>query len=154
MEFADGQREVVEKLFKDINISQSNGQRLLDYYHENLNKANSSLVDFYTKKQDEWREQIKNDPTLGPRVNEIKQNFSRALDATVSPEIASAFKEAMDYTGAGNHPAFVKVMDAWAKMLTEGRHVGGGSPSPAGQRQTGTRPSMAQAMYPTLPSSG
>jgi hypothetical protein len=152
MEFQEGQREAVEKLFKESNIPQEAGQKLLDFYHENIKKAQDGLVDFYIKKQDEWRAEIKNDPKIGPRINEIKANFSRALDATVPPEMAAAFKEAMDYTGAGNNPAFVRVIDTWTKMLTEGKHVEGSQPSPAGQRLSGQpRPSAAQAMYPNLP---
>jgi hypothetical protein len=152
MEFVEGQREAVETLFKDSNLNQETGQKFLDFYHENIKKAQANLIDFYVKKQDEWRAEIKNDPTIGPRVNEIKANFSRALDATVGAEKAAAFKQIMDYTGAGNSPAFVRVMDVWSKMLTEGKHVEGGQPSPAGQRLSGQpRPTAAQAMYPNLP---
>jgi hypothetical protein len=58
----------------------------------------------------------------------------------------------MDYTGAGNNPAFIKAFWKMAQALTEGGHVAGTGPAPIGQKPPGAaeRPTAAKALYPNL----
>jgi hypothetical protein len=56
----------------------------------------------------------------------------------------------MDYTGAGNNPAFIRAFFKLAERLVEGSHVTGKGPVQVRQDGTSGRPSAAAAMYPNL----
>jgi hypothetical protein len=58
----------------------------------------------------------------------------------------------MDLTGAGDNPAFIKAFWKLSQHVVEGKPAPGGGPSPHGQVAVGQaqRPSIAQAMYPSL----
>ena len=59
----------------------------------------------------------------------------------------------MNFTGAGDHPAFLKAFHKLAQLVGEGTHVRGGNPSPHGNPKSQPK-SAAQIMYPNLPSAG
>jgi len=71
-------------------------------------------------------------------------------DGTPNATAIAEFRSAMDMTGAGDNPAFVKAFYRMAKTFNEGKPVTGAGPSPEGQRPPGGRPSAAAAMYPKL----
>jgi len=112
----------------------------------------------YTAIRTDWQAKVKADPDLAGAVNgdktgldAVKLDIGRALNAMGDATLAKEFKEAMDLTGAGDHPAFVKTMWKLASFITEGKHVAGGGPSPHGQAQPGAKPpSAAKALYPNL----
>ena len=68
-------------------------------------------------------------------------------------QVRLEFSGAMDLTGAGDHPAFVKALWKLSAYITEGSHVAGSGPSAHGQTAPGaaTRPSAAKALYPNNP---
>jgi hypothetical protein len=113
----------------------------------------------YEATRTEWQTAVKSDPDLAKAVSggktgldAVKLDISRALNGLNDPKLASEFKAAMDLTGAGDHPAFVKTLWKLASFVTEGTHVTGTNPSPHGQRAPGIsdKPSVAQALYPNL----
>ena len=63
------------------------------------------------------------------------------------------FNDAMNLTGAGDHPAIARAWLRAASRLNEGTHVRG-TPNKDAPTKPGesARPSAAQAMYPNLPS--
>lgn len=137
---------------KELGLSQDGAQKLIDFYSAKTKEVAEAPYNTWKEMNDKWAGEVKADPALGPRLAEVKQNVSRALDAIGDPKLTSAFKEAMDLTGAGNHPAFVKVIDRLAAHFIEGKHVAGGGPSPHGQTAPGSKPqSVASALYPNLP---
>lgn len=139
-------------LFKSLNLSQENAQKLVDFYIEKTAESQNAPFKFWQDTQAKWVDQVKADPVIGPRLNEVKTTISRAIDGLNDPKLARDFREAMDYTGAGNNPAFIKAFYKLAQMVTEGGHVAGNGPSPAGQQQKGgANVSAAKAMYPNLP---
>lgn len=141
-------------LFKEMNLSQDQAQKLIDVYGKNLTAAIEGPVDFFLAKQEEWVNEIKADPEIGGKLDEVRATTSKAIDTVLGPKLGQSFREAMDYTGAGNHPAFVKAFYKFATLLTEGGHVAGKGPSPGGQQRTGAaQRTAAQALYPDLPSS-
>jgi|SRR5262245_17642695 len=140
-----------KELFKAMNISQADGQRLVDFYIKHTSASQNAPFEAWNTMQEEWVKQVKADPQLGPRLNEVKTTISRAIDSMGDPTLASQFREAMDYTGAGNNPAFIRTFYKLAQMITEGKHVAGNGPSAASQRTPGQTTSAAGAMYPNLP---
>jgi hypothetical protein len=104
----------------------------------------------------DWRKEAADHPELKGRMNggekaEVRVAFGRLLSQLDDYQLSQDFRSAMDLTGAGDHPAFIRVMYKLSQMLTEGAHVRAANPAPvnAPRRQI----SAAQAMYPNLPSS-
>lgn len=148
-------------IFRDLNLTQAQSQRLVDFYNTQMIAAAKAPSEAVETMRESWRNATKADADITKAVTDgksgidaVKIDIGRALAHLPSAE-ATAFKEAMDLTGAGDHPAIVKGYWRFAQMVNEGKHVNGGGPSPHGQSKTGVaaKPSAAQAMYPTLPSS-
>jgi len=143
----------VGALFKKGNLSQSYAQELIDYYIKSNKESTEGPINHYLDTREQWRDQISKDTDIGgSKLNSTKVSISKLLDSFGT--LGDSFREAMDYTGAGDHPAVAKLLVEVAKRLNEGGPVRGSGPSAEGMRQPGTpeRPSAAQAMYPNLPS--
>lgn len=143
-------------IFKGLNLSQEQSQKLVDFYVAKTSESAQQPYQVWRDMQQEWVKQVKSDPFLGPRLNQVTTTISRGIDQVVAnnpqlTKLAENFREAMDFTGAGNHPAFIRMFYELASMITEGGHVAGRGPSPAGQTQKGDMPTAAKAMYPNLP---
>lgn len=138
-------------IFKELNLTQAQAQKLVDFYTAKTTESANQPYQVWNDMQEQWVKEVKADPVMGPRIPEIQTTISRAIDGLNDPKLAQQFREAMDYTGAGNNPAFIKAFWKLAQKVTEGGHVAGNGPSPAGQGN-GTKPaSAARAMYPNLP---
>jgi hypothetical protein len=138
-------------IFKDLNLTQDSAQRLVDFYVSKTQEAAQQPFKTWENMQKEWRDAVAKDTEIGGKLAEVKTTVSRAIDSLGDAKLASDFREAMDITGAGNHPAFVKAFYRLARQVTEGGHVQGGKPSPLGQQAPGERRSLAQNLYPSLP---
>lgn len=137
-------------LFKDLNLSQDQAQRLIDFYtkvSEDEYTKSSTTVREQTEK---WVSEVKADPEIGGKLDQVKATVSKAIDGLGDPKLASDFREAMDFTGAGNNPAFIRAFYKLAQKVTEGTIVSGGRPSPVRAPADGPR-SAAKALYPNLP---
>ena len=140
--------------FKELNLSQADGQKLVDLYTKYIQEAVNAPVNFYMEKQEQWRNEIGSDPEIGgSKLNGTKASIGKLIDSLGDAKASSEFREAMDYTGAGNNPAIVRFLTRIAQKLTEGGPVRGSGPSSEGMRPPGVgAPSAAQAIYPNLPS--
>jgi len=140
-------------LFKELNLNQDQAQKLIDMYIAKTNNAQQAPYDTWRTMQEDWVKEVKKDPFLGPRLNQVTSTISKAIDqiARTNPNLAEGFRQAMDFTGAGNNPHFIRMFYEMAQHMTEGGHVSGNGPSAASQRRQGTMPTAAQAMYPNLP---
>jgi hypothetical protein len=135
-----------------MNLPQAEAQKLVDFYSSKTLEAVNAPYDAWRKTQEEWVKQVKSDPTIGPRLSQVTQTISRAIDSLGDARLATEFRAAMDYTGAGNNPAFIKAFYKLAQLVTEGGHVAGRGPSAAGQQRPGATSGMgARAMFPNLP---
>lgn len=143
--------EQATPMFKAMGLNQENAQKLVDFYITQTMESANEPYKVWNDMQTKWVNEVKQDPILGPRLNEVRTTISRAIDGMNDPKLAKEFREAMDYTGAGNHPAFIRAFYKLAQAVTEGRHIVGNGPSPAGQGRPGEVPSAAKAMYPNLP---
>jgi hypothetical protein len=141
-------------IFKELNLTQSQSQKLVDFYNTQMIAAAKAPGEAVETMREGWRNEVKADKEIGGIIPQVKADIGKAI-ATLDPALATEFKLAMDLTGAGDHPAFVKAFWKLSKSVIEGTHVSGGGPSPHGQAKNGVaaRPTAAQAMYPNLPSS-
>lgn len=152
--------EAATPIFKELGLTQDQAQKLVEFHSKQMIDAAKGPETAMTTMRNDWQAKAKSDPDMAKAVNgnatgldAVKLDMSRALNAIGDPALAAEFKQAMDLTGAGDHPAFIKTFWKMAQFITEGKHVAGAQPSPHGQQAPGTtaRPSAAQALYPNLP---
>lgn len=131
---------------KEAGIDHPNAQKLIDMYAAQAAANAKASNDYWTKTNEDWQREVKNDPELGgDKLQGHLQTISKLLN---NPEFVDPkFREALDFTGAGNHPAVVRTLARIAKALTEGASVAGNPPGGQGQRP----PSLAEALYPGGP---
>lgn len=136
-------------LFKELGISQEGAQKLMDLYMKETQKASEAPVNYWKQMREGWVKEITADKDIGPKIKEVRGTIGKVL--TDLGPLEAGFREAMDLTGAGDHPAFVRAMYKWAQMLTEGGHVAGKGPSELGQRSPNAPGGPgAHAMFPNL----
>lgn len=140
-------------LFKAMNLTQEQGQQLIDFHVRQTNESFNAPYEAWRETQKQWVNQVRSDPFLGPRLNQVTTTISKAIDFVTknNPRLGEEFRAVMDSTGAGNNPHFIRMFYEMAAMITEGGHVAGRGPSPGGQKGDGTVPTAARAMYPNLP---
>lgn len=144
-------------IFKELGLTQDQASKLVDVYNEASVAAAQHNANLVEEMRQGWRNDVvKSD--LGNGTDnlkpEVRANINNAINAIGDAKTVEAFKTAMDDTGVGDNPAFVRAMNAIGKALGEGTNVRGSGPSPAGQRNPASAPrSAAQALFPNLPSS-
>ncbi len=149
--------EKATPVLKELGISAEGAQKLFDVVQDKIINAQGEMIEAYETMRDGWRKELSTDKDLGNGKDDlapaVRQNISAAISAL--PEaMQSAFKDAMNLTGAGDNPAFVRALNFFGQQFREGTPVRGGKPSPAGQTAPGAAPkSAAAAIYPNLPSS-
>ena len=153
--------EAATPVFKELGLTQDQAQKLVDIQIAReiaLAKAPQDAVETMRK---DWRGQTESHADIKATVDKnsgktgmdaVKVNIARTL-SVLPVDLQVEFKDAMNLTGAGDHPAFVRAFNKLAAFITEGSPVGGKNPSELGQVKPGTqtRPDVASAMYPTLP---
>ena len=139
-------------IFKELGLSQAAADKLVGFYNERMKAVADAGSQAVLAMREKWVSEVKSDPDLGGKLDTIKADIGRALDALGDAKLVNEFKSAMDLTGAGDNPAFIKAFWKLSQKLIEGKPVGGGGPSPHGQQSSGMakKPSLASAMYPNL----
>jgi hypothetical protein len=140
-------------LFKSLNLPQAAAQSLVDFHTAQLKAVADAPSKAYDDMRADWQAKAKADPEIGPHMTKIKENVGRLYNAIGDAKLVDDFKQIMDLTGAGDNPAFIKVLNKLSSFVTEGTHVAGAQPSKFGQQEPGKseRPTAAQALYPNNP---
>ena len=138
-------------IFKDLGLSQDNAQKLVDFYNKSVDDFTKQQIEGVNKLRTQWMDEIRADKELGGNLDNVRAEIGR-LKERLPEDVRNSFNEAMNFTGAGDNPAFVRAFFKIAQLVNEGRPVAGTNPSPAGQSASGTtqRPTMAASMYPSL----
>lgn len=151
--------EAAVPIFKELGLTQDAAQKLVDFHANQMLAATKGPQDAYAATRADWQAKVTADPdmkaaTSGGKtgLDAVKLDIGRALNAIGDESLVKDFKVAMDITGAGDHPAFVKAMWKLAQFIGEGKHVTGAGPSEHGQTKPGAKPpTIANALYPNLP---
>ena len=158
-DFKDTDASVIEKatpIFKELGLTQDAAQKLVDFYNAQSKTSSETLLKQVEDMRSGWRDNITKDAEMGPKLDAMKADIGRAKSALFEndPKGLAAFNEAMDLTGAGDHPDIVRAWWRMAQRVNEGTHVSGRGPADTGQTapNKSAKPSAAQAMYPNLPS--
>jgi hypothetical protein len=119
------------EIMNDQTLSRADlAQKLVDLQLSESGKANEAAMtaaqSLWTETQDQWRAEAKALPELGgANLDKTLSAIKKGLD-TIGAD--KAFFDAMDLTGAGNHPAVIRVLYAATKHLQEGAPIGGTPP--------------------------
>lgn len=135
---------------KELNLSQEQAQRLIDLRAAEVKAATDASLEAYTNMRQDWQKQTATAKDLGDGKelrSDVAANIGRALDV-LPKDVRTAFTEAMDLTGAGDHPAVLRAFNLIAQRIGEGKLVSG-NPAPNGDAKP---KSAAAAMFPHLPS--
>lgn len=145
----------VSALFKEMGLSQDQAQKLIDFQTKMETEAGDAPYKAWDEMKSGWRRDAENHPDLKGKLaadGEVTVRIGKFLNQ-LDPKLANDFRDLMELTGAGDHPAFIRVIDYAAKKLTEsGSHVAGNGPAAPGQSRDGQtrQPSAAEAMWPNL----
>lgn len=142
---ADADKETVSALATKHGLSQDAVKDLLGEYASRLKTASEGPVKAFREINEKWQNEVRADKEIGgDKLPDVVKTIGKLLD---NPQFVDpGFKAALNLTGAGNNPAFVKTFYKLAKALTEGGHVSGNPPA-AGKPPVGS----PNALYPNLP---
>jgi hypothetical protein len=134
-----------------MNLPQAHAQQLVDFYVKKTQESFQQPFNTYQDIRKGWVEEAKSHPEIGRNLDQVIATVGRAIDGLGDAKLASDFRAAMDFTGAGDNPAFIRVFYKFAQMVTEGGAVKGTGPAAAGQQNPAQGPrSAAHALYPNL----
>lgn len=135
-------------LAKEAGVSAPAAQKLMELHAKYASTANEKIQQAWTAQNEEWQKQVREDKEIGgDKLQGHLQTFATVAGdpSLTDPE----FRQALLFTGAGNHPAIVKTLVKWAAALSEGGSVSGGAPARNGQGQLVNAPrSLGDALYP------
>lgn len=116
-----------QPLAKEMGLTQEQAQKLVDIQTRELAKGAESQTKAWAEINEKWVEAAKSDKEYGgAKFGENIAVAKKALDAFGTPEL----REALEITGAGNHPEFLRFMYRVGKTLKEDT-VMTGKPTPA-----------------------
>ena len=143
-----------EPMLREMGLSQTNAQKLVEFYAKQSMAQYEEGLAMAKKQNDDWRAEAEAHPDLKGQLGEGKEvnvRIGRLLNSLGS-ELEKGFRQAMDFTGVGNHPAFIRAFDKLAQRLSEGTSVTGGKPSPLGQTNKPNGGTPGSRIWPNLPS--
>jgi hypothetical protein len=108
-------------LFKDLNLSQEAAQKLIDFQMGVEQKAAADLKKHWDTTHETWVKGFREDKEIGGE-NE-KQSLAYAKAALASEFATPALKEALEVTGAGNHPEVIRLLARLGKAVSDDKSV-------------------------------
>lgn len=113
---------------------QAFGQSLVDRHVEQLNKTIKQVSDVWTQnwenQKKDWFESFKSDPEIGGNRMDTTLAAARQFIRTHggTPKQQQEFRELMNVSGVGNHPAVIRLLAKASKVMSEGRPLPASSP--------------------------
>ena len=101
---------------KELNLTQEQAQKLVDLQSEFVLESAKAEQDAWDTMQAEWVNAAKTDKEIGGVAFTDNVSFAaKAIKQFGSPEL----KAALDATGVGNHPEFIRVFAKIGKAISE-----------------------------------
>lgn len=130
------------QLFRKAGLDQATAQQFVDLALGRERTHQQRNMQAFADLQNKWTGDVKADPEIGgDRLPACLAAAARVIDRLGVPGL----REALSFTGAGNHPAVVKAFARLGQMLAEDRFQPGGRAAPAVPR------SPADVIYDGLP---
>lgn len=146
------------ELFRGLGLDQAGAQTLVDFHAAQLKTATDAPTKAFEDMLLDWRGKQATDPDIGSKAAAIKENIGKGWAGLVAaageqgPKVqaeVAEFKQAMEVTGVGDHPAFIKIMNRVLSKFIEPGHVPGNGPAPVKAPDAAPK-SIAGALYPNL----
>lgn len=130
------------EIARELNLTQEHAQRLINFEAERMAKLQEGKGDPIAEMRAQWSEQAHNDREIGGAKYDENLAFARqALKAVGTPELYNA----LELTGTGDHPEFIRVFSKIGREVAEGRlDFGKGNPTPETSRDP------AKTLYPNM----
>ena len=123
--------EAAQALFGEARLSQAQAQKFVDFALGRELAAQHRSLQAFQDLQERWVEEVKADPAIGgTKLNGALAHAARAIDRLGGSDL----RQALDLTGAGNHPAVVRAFVALGRLLAEDRFAPGGGARPSPPR--------------------
>jgi hypothetical protein len=118
-------------LFKEARLPQEQAQKFIDLAVSREQAAAQKGVQAFVDLQNRWVSEIKADPDIGgDKLDASLASAARAIDRLAVPGL----REALNLTGAGNHPTIVKAFVRLGQMVSEDRFRPGRDAAPEPRR--------------------
>ena len=116
-------------------LVQQFGQKAVDFHVAEVNRAvegiNKAYQDAFEKQKNDWKETVTKDPDLGGNrldaTIESALSFIRTHGGT--PEQQTEFRNLMETTGLGNHPAVIRMFANAGRAMSEGTPLAAAKPA-------------------------
>jgi len=124
------------ELFKGMNLSQEDAQKLVTLQAESAKALNDAVLQGYQQQVNEWKDSSMK--LYGAKSQEEFAVAAQAINRFGTPELRSILNE----TGLGNHPELVKFFVQVGHAIKED--------SPADGRKVGEKLSDADVFFPSM----
>ena len=115
-EISDEDLKSFHETAKDMNLSQDQAQKLLDLQANLAMDQHKKVMDNWEAMQDTWVNDVKSDSEIGGKnFDQSMANAQKARTAFGSPDLV----EALEMTGAGNHPEIVRFFARVGAAISE-----------------------------------
>jgi hypothetical protein len=132
-----------KELLQEAKVPQETAQKLMDLHASTLKQAVSQPYDYWRETQKTWQAEIKADKEVGgANLARNLSSVAKMIDS-LGVEQARDFRQALNFTGAGNNPAVIKALVKLAQAQTEPGLITGGPPP-------GPQKTAAQKLYPEM----
>ena len=124
----------------EYKLSQEQAQKLVDMQADFMSKHTKAIEDRWAEVNQEWKTAAQSDKEFGGK--EFAANLGiakKALEKYGSP----ALTEAIETTGMGNHPEFIRLLYKVGQTLKEDKVMDNG-------QATGNQTDLAKRLFPTM----
>ncbi|HKI62885.1 MAG TPA: hypothetical protein VKA31_11380 [Mariprofundaceae bacterium] len=122
----DGNRmDEFKPIAKELGLTQDQAQKLVDFYADGIKSQVEQTQSAWNDIMTTWQEDVKKDQEIGGKAfDESLSSAKKALDAFGTEKLY----EALEQTGMGNHPEFIRVFSRMGKAIAEDKiRIGGAS---------------------------
>ena len=131
--------EAATPVFKDLNLTQEQAQKLIDFQAAQVQAAEVAQVESFNALKEDWVTQAKADKEFGgDAFDENVKLAGAAVNTFGTPE----FKQLLNDYGIGNHPEMIRLMVKIGKLTKEDNPLNDGD-SPINQTKD-----RAELLYP------
>lgn len=106
------EKETVHALFRELNLTQENAQKLVDYFSRRLTDDKERMINDLSAKRKEWRSGIRNRADFRTEAANVKRAVNRFL---TEPDEIELFKDSW----LSDHPVFWRVFSKIGAVLSE-----------------------------------
>jgi hypothetical protein len=128
-------------------VAQATGQKLVDLFVKEVQQLEAAQQRQWEDTNAEWVKAVKADPEIGGnRIDTALRNCASVIETFGgTKEQKAEIREALKITGAGNHPAMVRLFNRIGEALGEGQPKPAPTPTPKPQTRAQRRYNSATA---------